>query len=246
MDLDVGGLALVAAHHLVDEDARVGQREALALGAAREQQRAHAHGAAHADGAHVRLDELHRVVDGQPGVHAAARAVDVQADVLVRVVDSEVDQLRHDEVGDLVDHRRAQEDDALVEQPREDVERALAAARLLDHERDKWSHVLTLFVCAASLSCGFPAAKPSSDGVRRSGCLCTRCPSSQRRVSSARPRPAASLGLRSSAPARHASATKSAVLASSISSRSASCLPDFAQIGEELQVVAAEGLGVAA
>ena len=41
LDVDVGGLALHAAQRLVDHDARVGQREALALGARGEEQRAH-------------------------------------------------------------------------------------------------------------------------------------------------------------------------------------------------------------
>src|SRR4051812_40638227 len=43
VDLDVRRLALEARRGLVHEDARVGQREALALGAAGQQQRAHAH-----------------------------------------------------------------------------------------------------------------------------------------------------------------------------------------------------------
>ena len=87
---------------------------------------------------HVGLDELHGVVDGQAGVHRAAGAVDVEADVLVGVVGLEVDELGDDEVGDLVVDRRAEEDDPLVEQARVDVEGALAAARLLDDHRNQW------------------------------------------------------------------------------------------------------------
>ena len=68
VDLDVGRLALVAAVRLVDEDARVGQRLALALRAAGEDQRAHRHRDPAADRRHVGLDEVHRVVDRQPGV----------------------------------------------------------------------------------------------------------------------------------------------------------------------------------
>ena len=37
LDVDVGGLALHAAQRLVDHDARVGQREALALGPRRQE-----------------------------------------------------------------------------------------------------------------------------------------------------------------------------------------------------------------
>src|SRR3712207_8505582 len=45
--------------------------------------------------------------------------------------------LGDDEVRDLVVDRRAEEDDPLVEQPRVDVERALATAVLLDDHRDE-------------------------------------------------------------------------------------------------------------
>ena len=65
LDLDVGRLALRAAAGLVDHDAGVGQREALALGAGGQQHGAHGGGLPDADGAHVGLDELHGVVDRQ-------------------------------------------------------------------------------------------------------------------------------------------------------------------------------------
>jgi hypothetical protein len=58
------------------------------------------------------------VVDG------SARRVDVEGDVLVGVLRLEVEELRDDQVGDLIVDRRPQEDDPLVEQPGVDVERA--------------------------------------------------------------------------------------------------------------------------
>src|SRR5438552_10071229 len=78
MDLDVGGLALEAAHRLMDHDARVGQAEALVLVARGEEQRPHAGGLADAQRADVRFDELHRVVNGQSGRNRPARRVDVE------------------------------------------------------------------------------------------------------------------------------------------------------------------------
>jgi hypothetical protein len=136
VDLDVRRLALEAGADLVDQDLRVGQRHALAGRAARQQQGAHRHRDADADRLHVRLDELHRVVDREARVHRAARRVDVDRDVLVGVLGLEVQQLRHDEVRDLVVHGCPQEDDALVQQPAVDVEGALASRRLLDHHGD--------------------------------------------------------------------------------------------------------------
>src|SRR3954451_20298588 len=140
VDLDVGGLTLEARADLVDEDLRVWQRHALALRAAGQQQRAHRHGDADADRRHVGLDELHRVVDREAGVDAAARRVDVDRDVLVGVLALQMEQLGHDEVCDLVVHRRPEENDALVEQTGGDVERAFTTRGLLDNHRDKWAH----------------------------------------------------------------------------------------------------------
>jgi len=48
-----------------------------------------------------------------------------------------VQQLRHDQVGDVVVDWLAEEDDPLVQQARVDVERALAARALLDDHRDE-------------------------------------------------------------------------------------------------------------
>ena len=123
LDLDVGRLPLEAAPDLVDQDLRVRQRHPLPFRAAGEQQRAHAHRDPDADRLHVRLDELHRVVDREARVDRAARRVDVERDVLVRVLGLEVEQLGDDQVRDLVVDRRAEEDDPLVEQARVDVER---------------------------------------------------------------------------------------------------------------------------
>ena len=64
------------------------------------------------------LQELHRVVDRHARRHAAARRVDVQVDVAVRVVGVEKQHLRDDDVRDVVVDRRAEEDDAVHQQTR--------------------------------------------------------------------------------------------------------------------------------
>ena len=48
------------------------------------------------------LHELHRVVDGHAGGDRPARRVDVQPDVPVGVLALEVEELRDEEVGDVV------------------------------------------------------------------------------------------------------------------------------------------------
>src|SRR3954469_25293388 len=162
VDLDVGGLALEARADLVDEDLRVRERHPLALRAAGQQQRAHRHRDADADRRDVRLDELHRVVDREARVHRPARRVDVDRDVLLRVLGLEVQQLGHDEVRDLVVDRGAEEDDPLVEQARIDVERALPTGGLFDVHRYQWAHG-PLFVSLRELE-SFSGPDGPSDG----------------------------------------------------------------------------------
>jgi len=67
----------------------------------------------------------------------AARRVDVEVDVLVRVLGLEEQHLRDDQVGGRVVDRPDDEDDAFLEQARVDVVRAFAASALLDHHRDE-------------------------------------------------------------------------------------------------------------
>ena len=66
----------------------------------------------------------------------------------------QVQQLRHHQVGHLIVDRRPQEDDPLVEQPRIDVELAVAAGRPLYDHRDQWHRFPTLALGArAALRC---------------------------------------------------------------------------------------------
>ena len=134
----------------------------LALGAAGQQQRPHAHRDADADRLHVGLYVLHRVVDREARVDGAARRVDVDRDVLVGVLGLEVDELGDDEVRDVLVDRRAEEDDPLVQQARVDVERALAARGLLDDHWDQGAHQARQCIEALTVpaSAGRPAARP--------------------------------------------------------------------------------------
>jgi hypothetical protein len=124
----------------MDEDLRMREGHAFALGAAREQNRAHGGRHSGTDGRHVGLNEAHRIVNRQPRGYAAARAVDVHVDVFVRIFFFEEEQLRDHEVGQVIVYGTADEDDAILEQARVDVERALPACALLDDHGDQMTH----------------------------------------------------------------------------------------------------------
>ncbi len=138
---DVGCLALEPAGRLVQHDARVGQREPHVLVSRREQQRAHRRGLPDAEGGNGRPHELHGVVDRQPRCHHPAGRVDVHRDLFLRIVGLQEQELGNHQRGHHVLDRTADEDDALLQEAREDVIGALAAVGLLDHHRNESIHI---------------------------------------------------------------------------------------------------------
>src|SRR3954454_5389489 len=146
VDVDVGRLPLEAAGGLVDEDLRVRQGHALAVGASGQQQRTHRHRDPEADRLHLGLHVLHGVVDRETRVDRSTWGVDVKGDVLVGIVGLEMEDLRNDQVRYLLVDRLAEEDDSLAQQPGVDVVGALAARGLLDDHRDQRHRVLLRLV----------------------------------------------------------------------------------------------------
>src|SRR3954467_4522580 len=116
VDLQVGDLTAGLTGGLVDQHARVRQREALAGGAGSQQDGGGRGGLAHADGLDVGPDEHHRVVDGHQRGEGATGRVDVDRDVAVGVVGLQRDQLGHHVVGRRVVDLHPEEDDALLEE----------------------------------------------------------------------------------------------------------------------------------
>src|SRR5712691_2453692 len=140
VDVEVARLtleALAADQWLMHVDVRTGQRKPLAFGARHEHYGSEAGRAPDANRRDGRLHVLHGVVDGEARRHRATGRVDVDLDLLPRIVGGEVHELGDDEVGDHVVDGPADQDDAVLQQPRVDVERALAVAALvLDDGRD--------------------------------------------------------------------------------------------------------------
>jgi hypothetical protein len=120
---------------LVNDNSGIGKGESLALAASRQQDRRHRRGLADAVGLHVRLDELHGVVNREPGRDRTAWTVDVKQDIPIGVFRLEEQHLGDRQVGDPIIDGGADENDAVFQQPREDVVSAFAAVRLLDDHR---------------------------------------------------------------------------------------------------------------
>ena len=120
----------------MDHDLRVGQSQALALGAGGEQKRAHAGSHADADSRHITLNILHRVINGHTVGDGAAGTVDVKLDVLVRVLGLQIQQLGHHQAGRGGVDLFSQEHNAVVQQAGKDVIGTLAAVGLLYYIRN--------------------------------------------------------------------------------------------------------------
>src|SRR5262249_58819621 len=89
------------------------------------------------EGGELGRDVLHGVVDGQARGDGARGRVDVEEDVLLRIFGFEEEELRHDQVRDVVGDRGAEEDYPVAQEPRVDVVGALAATGLLDDDGDE-------------------------------------------------------------------------------------------------------------
>src|ERR1700710_635413 len=124
LDLDIGRLALSTAGRLVNHDPRIGQGEPFAGRTGCQQQAAHRGRLPDTYGAHRRPDVLHGVVDRETGGHDAAWAIDIERNILGRVLALQEQQLGADQGAHLVEDLAGQEDDPLLEEPGVDVVRA--------------------------------------------------------------------------------------------------------------------------
>lgn len=140
MNANVASLSFYPSPGLVDHDAGVGQGEAFPFRACSEQQRAHARGLAKAKCSDIRLYVLHGVVDRHACGDRAARRVDVEIDILVRVFRLKKEQLRGYERGDLVVDRRAENHDAISEETGEKIIGSFSSACRFNNGRWIRSH----------------------------------------------------------------------------------------------------------
>ena len=119
----------------------LGSAKRLPVRARGQEHRAHGGGLAHADRLHVGPHQLHGVVDGHARGGGAARAVDVDVDVLLGVLGLQEQELGDDQVRHHVVDGGADEDDVVLEEARVDVVGALAAGRLLHDHGDERARV---------------------------------------------------------------------------------------------------------
>ena len=99
----------------MNHDLRVGQRHPLALGPCGQKESTHAGSHADADGGDIALDVLHGVINGHSRRDRTAWAVDIELDILIRVLRLQIQQLGHHKAGCGIVDLLGQEDDPVVE-----------------------------------------------------------------------------------------------------------------------------------
>ena len=97
------------------------QSAALALFAGTKQHGTHRGSHTRAYGGHIRLHQLHGVVDGQTRMHLPTGSVQIHGDVHARVFSRQEQQLGLDDVGHVVVDGDAQEDDVIHHQTAEHI-----------------------------------------------------------------------------------------------------------------------------
>ena len=69
----------------MDHDTGMGQGKPFALGSGCQEDGGHRGCHADANGRNIGTDVLHGVINGQSSTHTAARAIDVEMDILIRI-----------------------------------------------------------------------------------------------------------------------------------------------------------------
>ena len=81
----------------------------------------------------ITFDVIHRIVNGHAVRNGATRAVDIEVNILLRVLPFQIEQLRHHKAGRSGIHIFAQHNNAVIEQAGKNIVAALTARSLFDY-----------------------------------------------------------------------------------------------------------------
>src|SRR5215469_271048 len=138
VQIDVGGLAPESTHpRLVDQYPRIGKRKAFFGSAANQQNRRDRSCLTHAGCNHVRLHELHRIVNCETRGDRAPRRINVQLNILFGVFRLQEKHLSCCQIGDMVINGCTDENNVLFQEARVNVVRALPSAGLFNNHRNQ-------------------------------------------------------------------------------------------------------------
>mmetsp|Transcript_29204 Transcript_29204/g.53433 ORF Transcript_29204/g.53433 Transcript_29204/m.53433 type:complete len:294 (-) Transcript_29204:99-980(-) len=121
LNFNVCGLALGTAKGLMDHDARIGERPALALGTGSQQKGPHTGGHAEAYCGHITRHILHGIVNGHACTDGPTRRINVERNILSRVLIGQIQELRHQDICHLIIHPLAQQQNPVLEQTRNNI-----------------------------------------------------------------------------------------------------------------------------
>jgi len=128
LNLNIGRLPLRTTQRLMDHNPRIRQALPLPRRSCPQEKSTHTRRHSETNRLYVTGYELHCIVDGESRGDGSARGVDIEGDVLVRVLVREEEELGHENVGDLVVDVGSEEEDAVFEEAGNDVNLTLATA----------------------------------------------------------------------------------------------------------------------
>ena len=115
----------------MNHDAGIGQGITFSRRTRSQEEGSHAGSRTEADSGYVRLDMLHGVVNSQPGGDYAARTINIQMNVFVRIFRFQKQKLGDDHIGNIVVNGPADKYYAVLKQTGIDIVGPLAPVGLL-------------------------------------------------------------------------------------------------------------------
>ncbi len=122
LDFNICRGSLCPSEGLVDHDTGIGQGLALPRSTGTQQKGSHTRRHSETDSLNVARDELHRIVNGKSSTNGATGRVDVESNVLVGVVVSEVEELSDKDVRDFVVDVSSEQENSILEEARDDIQ----------------------------------------------------------------------------------------------------------------------------
>ena len=121
----------------MNHDLCVRQGKTLALCTACQQECAHARSHAHADRRYIAFYIIHRIINRHACRDRSARAVDIELNILIRILRLQKQKLRNDQVRANICHFLAQKNDPVVQQSGKNIVGTFASSGLFDDIRYK-------------------------------------------------------------------------------------------------------------
>ena len=135
----------------MDHNFRVRKSHSLSLRSSGQEEGSHAGGKSYTNGRNIALDVLHGIVDGHACSHGTTGAVNIEMDILGRILRLQEQKLCDNQICGIIRNLLAQKNNPVLQQPGINIIAALAPSCLLYDIWNQWhSFYSSVFASPAS------------------------------------------------------------------------------------------------